>query len=237
MRAIFALGALALAAPALSHGGGLNAEGCHNDRKNGGYHCHRAVAAPAKPTPQTLRSAPPRTVAPAARPSAKPPATDIESALKSIGGEAIRQIHSDICFPATADEYEALGKNAILMLEADSVISTELPLRSAYVTHKGVRIPLQRIALLDKQSDASTGRSSQVAFYLLPIQLMKADAHLAADFTGERKAFGIMTFSLKEGLSRNAPAFARLDEYNTPADADMGVVARVLSREYPDYIK
>lgn len=28
--------------PALSHGGGLNAEGCHNDRKNGGYHCHRA---------------------------------------------------------------------------------------------------------------------------------------------------------------------------------------------------
>lgn len=26
---------------ALSHPGGLNAEGCHNDRKNGGYHCHR----------------------------------------------------------------------------------------------------------------------------------------------------------------------------------------------------
>ncbi len=28
-------------APALAHGGGLNAEGCHNDRRNGGYHCHR----------------------------------------------------------------------------------------------------------------------------------------------------------------------------------------------------
>lgn len=25
----------------IAHGGGLNAEGCHNDRKNGGYHCHR----------------------------------------------------------------------------------------------------------------------------------------------------------------------------------------------------
>ncbi|MEO8271089.1 MAG: YHYH domain-containing protein, partial [Aureliella sp.] len=24
-----------------AHGGGLNAEGCHNDRKRGGYHCHR----------------------------------------------------------------------------------------------------------------------------------------------------------------------------------------------------
>ena len=30
------------ASPALAHGGGLNAEGCHNDRKGGtGYHCHR----------------------------------------------------------------------------------------------------------------------------------------------------------------------------------------------------
>lgn len=26
---------------ALAHPGGLNAEGCHHDRKNGGYHCHR----------------------------------------------------------------------------------------------------------------------------------------------------------------------------------------------------
>src|SRR5262245_19031682 len=30
---------------ASAHPGGLNAEGCHNDRKNGGYHCHRAPAA------------------------------------------------------------------------------------------------------------------------------------------------------------------------------------------------
>lgn len=26
---------------ASGHSGGLNAQGCHNDRKNGGYHCHR----------------------------------------------------------------------------------------------------------------------------------------------------------------------------------------------------
>lgn len=25
-----------------AHGGGLNSEGCHNNRKTGGYHCHRA---------------------------------------------------------------------------------------------------------------------------------------------------------------------------------------------------
>ena len=38
---------LALAAQA--HGGGLNADGCHNNHKTGDYHCHRApVAKPAQ---------------------------------------------------------------------------------------------------------------------------------------------------------------------------------------------
>lgn len=27
-----------------AHPGGLNAEGCHNNRKTGGYHCHRGPA-------------------------------------------------------------------------------------------------------------------------------------------------------------------------------------------------
>ena len=48
------IAALALAAfapaPVLAHSGGLNAEGCHNNRKTGDYHCHRsgrqATAAP-----------------------------------------------------------------------------------------------------------------------------------------------------------------------------------------------
>jgi hypothetical protein len=31
-----------VATPALSHPGGLNAEGCHNNRKTGDYHCHRS---------------------------------------------------------------------------------------------------------------------------------------------------------------------------------------------------
>ena len=31
--------------PAAAHPGGLNAEGCHNNRKTGGYHCHRGSSA------------------------------------------------------------------------------------------------------------------------------------------------------------------------------------------------
>jgi hypothetical protein len=34
-----------LSEDASAHGGGLNADGCHHDRKNGGYHCHRGSAA------------------------------------------------------------------------------------------------------------------------------------------------------------------------------------------------
>lgn len=58
-----------MAGPAGAHGGGLNAEGCHNDRKNGGYHCHRAPAVqqqaiPTKTAAQAERSATPAPLAP-----------------------------------------------------------------------------------------------------------------------------------------------------------------------------
>jgi len=41
--------------PALAHPGGLNSEGCHNNRKTGSYHCHRGSASqPAQAKPYTL---------------------------------------------------------------------------------------------------------------------------------------------------------------------------------------
>lgn len=39
---LVALTATVPSSPSFAHGGGLNAQGCHNDRKNGGYHCHRS---------------------------------------------------------------------------------------------------------------------------------------------------------------------------------------------------
>lgn len=35
---------------ATAHGGGLNKDGCHNNRKTGDYHCHRG----ARPTPVAM---------------------------------------------------------------------------------------------------------------------------------------------------------------------------------------
>ena len=41
------LGTLVMANAAMAHGGGLNAEGCHTNRKTGDYHCHRGGSRPA----------------------------------------------------------------------------------------------------------------------------------------------------------------------------------------------
>jgi hypothetical protein len=54
----------------LAHGGGLNAEGCHNNRRTGDYHCHRAPAAAPAVAPQgTSQGAPAGHRALAAQPS------------------------------------------------------------------------------------------------------------------------------------------------------------------------
>ncbi|MFP5396239.1 MAG: excalibur calcium-binding domain-containing protein [Alphaproteobacteria bacterium] len=42
---------------ALAHGGGLNAEGCHNNRKTGDYHCHRSSSPPPSTARQSQRPA------------------------------------------------------------------------------------------------------------------------------------------------------------------------------------
>ena len=38
----FLLATAAFAAPVFSHGGGVNADGCHNNRKTNSYHCHKS---------------------------------------------------------------------------------------------------------------------------------------------------------------------------------------------------
>jgi endonuclease YncB( thermonuclease family) len=43
---------------ASAHGGGLDASGCHHDRKRGGYHCHRGNSSPAPVYRAPVRQAP-----------------------------------------------------------------------------------------------------------------------------------------------------------------------------------
>lgn len=42
---MFSLSAGFATMPVAAHPGGLNSQGCHNNRKTGGYHCHRGPSA------------------------------------------------------------------------------------------------------------------------------------------------------------------------------------------------
>ena len=56
MLAALGVAAAALPTPLFAHGGGLNGEGCHNDRRNGGYHCHRGSGSSSPARPARLAS-------------------------------------------------------------------------------------------------------------------------------------------------------------------------------------
>ena len=50
---------MAVSGMALAHSGRTNSEGCHNDRRNGTYHCHNGSSASSTPSVTPRRSAPP----------------------------------------------------------------------------------------------------------------------------------------------------------------------------------
>lgn len=55
LRIAFALLAAGVTSLAWAHGGGLDANGCHSNRRTGDYHCHRANVLPvsnSQPAPQ-----------------------------------------------------------------------------------------------------------------------------------------------------------------------------------------
>ncbi len=57
MRDLMALGMLSIVLPisdAHAHGGGLAADGCHNDRQNGGRHCHRGPGGSPPPVQRAM---------------------------------------------------------------------------------------------------------------------------------------------------------------------------------------
>lgn len=55
------LGICGLAAhPARAHPGGLDAAGCHTNRKTGEYHCHRASLSPKEPPVRSVPAPPSR---------------------------------------------------------------------------------------------------------------------------------------------------------------------------------
>lgn len=78
--------ATGLGGDVLAHGGGLDSNGGHNNRKTGGYHCHRCPCGCAKPAP------PPKQT----REKATPTATPTKAAPKKTCSIEIRDAKTDL---------------------------------------------------------------------------------------------------------------------------------------------
>lgn len=169
-------------------------------------------------------------------PASAAPTEPFAETLDRIGLEATRMVNSDLCYPETGEEYEALGKNGVIRIEAISALSSELPLKAAYLELKGLKIPLRRLVQTQRTEDERPSTASgtrywrQVTFYLAPLSLVRAGARLVVDFNGQRAGFGVTQFE----VGGAGPAFVRLDEYNTPSEPDLEALGRLISREYPE---
>lgn len=68
-RLLATLVAMFLSSDLWAHGGGLDANGCHNNRKTGDYHCHGGItksrATSGAPSPVATSNQPARSVSPA----------------------------------------------------------------------------------------------------------------------------------------------------------------------------
>ena len=63
---LFGLAIVAFGLPSttLAHGGGLDKNGCHTNRKTGDYHCHRSVEGASSKSPATPRRESTKTLPP-----------------------------------------------------------------------------------------------------------------------------------------------------------------------------
>lgn len=171
--------------------------------------------------------------------SPQAPEKGVDELLEMVEPHVLRKVDFDLCYPSTREEYDALGKNAVVMLIASTVDTVELPLKSAFIETKRGRLALKEIAVFEKQERPSATAPKktyieQISFYLLPISAMERDSRLLVDFAVHREAFGIATFTARGGFkSGDVPPFIRGHEHEAPSEPDWRALVELLVREYP----
>lgn len=115
-REVLLIATLVACADASAHGGGLDAYGCHNDRRSGGYHCHRA---PAVPPPPARSYAPPPPAAPLpAQPATTPAFAPVQPLAGSVG--------SGVSSPSLVSPHQTSGtfrRGAVWKYSVDGSVS------------------------------------------------------------------------------------------------------------------
>jgi hypothetical protein len=148
---------------------------------------------------------------------------------------AARYVVYDIAWPATAEEYRALGRHAILFLSAVSQNADELPLKQVYTRQGGKSLPLKQLS--SKRRDVPPGSLTHVmfgpyredSFYLLPVGALMQEWKLLADFAKNRNEFSISLSQL------NPPRFIQTDRTRNAGKVDPAALKTILEREFPGF--
>lgn len=148
---------------------------------------------------------------------------------------AARYVVYDIAWPATAEEYRALGRHAILFLSAISQNTDELPLKQVYTRQGGKSIPLKQLS--SRRRDVPPGSLTHTmfgpyredSFYLLSVGALMQEWKLLTDFAKNRNEFSISLSQL------NPPRFIQTDRTRNAGKVDPAALKAILEREFPAF--
>lgn len=171
----------------------------------------------------------------------------LQKQLKAQGVENIpvcRHVHWEYALPCNEQEFIDLCGFALLRLEANSEVLSELPIKKVYVRQtQGEPIVLPRIRLGDEYDKKITDKSSgpgkehftQVSFWLFPAFLLTDEGSvLLADFTEGRDEFSMARGPWRDGyrvLETMNNLLAKKLSLRKGIDAER--LSSFLSREFP----
>jgi hypothetical protein len=151
---------------------------------------------------------------------------------------AARTALIDFAWPRDKEEYLALGKYVVVLINAVSQEADELPLKRVYVESNGREITLEKIGSIRREVPkaspvhAMLGRYREDAFYLAPAGVMMRKGTVMVDFAVRRSGFRLYQ------LPGSPPAFIKADRKPMPGAntmPDPAALKTIIEREYTGF--
>lgn len=161
-----------------------------------------------------------------------------ENTRKISARGAARTALIDFVWPQDKQEYLALGKYVVVLINAVSQEADELPLKRVYVESNGREITLEKIGSIRSDVPKTSpvysmlGSYREDAFYLAPAGAMMRNGAVMVDFAVRRSGFRLYE------LPGNPPPFVRADRKPMPAahmKPDPAALKAIIAREYTGF--
>jgi hypothetical protein len=147
-----------------------------------------------------------------------------------------RYIVFDIAWPASVEEYRALGKNGVMYLGSFSQKAEELPLRRVYARVGGKTVELQKLSSRRQDVSKDTlahkifGPYREDAFYLVPARAWR-EGQLLSDFAVNRNEFSFSRAPL------SPPNFVKSDRSGVAGKPGADALKAFSDREFPGWAR